>query len=283
MTGKKYNILLLETENNHKNVIKDLLVNNGFNVHISSNGNDAASVVNGLKPDIILCRTGKNKFNKESLINPYHNISLTKKIPFVIIPSGADVEFFLSALGKGLSHSINTPFSSESLISRIKGIIESNITSAGDSPLPLEFTYMGSKYSIEIRPTQLVEFILSILNDSVNYSNSLSRFIHEKKRNSDAEFEKGYFEGADQNSETEKLLEKELYDAVDNKEFILYYQPIIYLPENRLSGFEALIRWNHPSRGLVQPSDFIPLAERLPLIIPLGIWVIEEAVKQILS
>jgi EAL domain-containing protein (putative c-di-GMP-specific phosphodiesterase class I) len=50
-----------------------------------------------------------------------------------------------------------------------------------------------------------------------------------------------------------------------------------------MTGFEALIRWNHPERGLVPPFEFIPIAERLPLIIPLGFWIIEEAVKQLLS
>src|SRR5690606_26803835 len=73
--------------------------------------------------------------------------------------------------------------------------------------------------------------------------------------------------------------EQDLRQALILKQFRLDYQPLINAADQRLVGFEALIRWHHPTRGIVPPLDFIPLAEETGLIIPLGDWVIEEACR----
>jgi diguanylate cyclase (GGDEF)-like protein len=77
--------------------------------------------------------------------------------------------------------------------------------------------------------------------------------------------------------QTRRIMEQDMRKALPAGEFELYYQAVVSLASNEISGFEALIRWNHPKQGMVAPDKFIPLAEEIGFIVPLGEWVIRQA------
>jgi diguanylate cyclase (GGDEF)-like protein/PAS domain S-box-containing protein len=75
-------------------------------------------------------------------------------------------------------------------------------------------------------------------------------------------------------------LEADLRKALTEEQFIVYYQPMVSMRTGEITGVEALVRWQHPERGLVPPNDFIPLAEATGIIRPLGLWVLRESCRQ---
>jgi diguanylate cyclase (GGDEF)-like protein len=83
--------------------------------------------------------------------------------------------------------------------------------------------------------------------------------------------------------ESQAGLDIALKAALERGEFRLVYQPIMSLVTNRIIGFEALVRWQHPVRGLISPQEFIPLAEKTGFIVPLGRWIVREACMQLKS
>jgi diguanylate cyclase (GGDEF)-like protein/PAS domain S-box-containing protein len=84
----------------------------------------------------------------------------------------------------------------------------------------------------------------------------------------------------DRQAQTRRDMERDLRSAFANGEFELHYQPLVDIAANRISGFESLLRWQHPEKGMISPAEFIPVAEDIGLIIPLGEWVLRQACSE---
>ena len=90
-----------------------------------------------------------------------------------------------------------------------------------------------------------------------------------------------FSEGMDTRTFESVKLENALYKALDLEELVIYYQPQIDYITHQIVGVEALLRWNHPKKGMIAPDQFIPIAEETALIVPIGEWVLREACQTI--
>jgi EAL domain-containing protein (putative c-di-GMP-specific phosphodiesterase class I)/DNA-binding response OmpR family regulator len=281
MNDKVFNILILDSFFYNKSIIQDMLETDRFNIRVTDREEDAVAALEDFTPDIIFCRMNSGPLPQEKLLCGFKQKADEKGVPFVTVSSNADIEFFLQGLKQGICHSILLPASAEYLTSRITDIVDSeHVKIRAGAPIEIEFSYRDKDYSISLTPAQLVQLIISLLNDSKNLSLTLSDTVKKKSRLEQRMRSHDVFGRIPHEPEIDIQMERDLHRALDNKEFQLYYQPIIELEEERMAGFEALLRWNRPMKEQVQPFDFISIVERLPLIMPLGFWIIEEAVGQ---
>ncbi len=281
MNKKIYNVLILDPGSYKKNILQEILTKAGFNILVSANEADAMTALETFQPDIILCRFSGKMMKDGGSLCAFHNVAVDKKIPFVIVSTGVDVDSYIKVLEFGVTHSITPPFSMEFLVSRINEILNGEMTANDGDPVPIDFRYRGADHTLSLNPSQLAQFVISMLTNSVNHSLALNAVIQKKNLLQQRLARPELFDGIKTKSEAELHMEMELNRGLERGEFNLYYQPILSITDERIAGFEALIRWDHPEHGFVSPDDFIPIAERLPFIMPLGFWIIREAVAQV--
>jgi EAL domain-containing protein (putative c-di-GMP-specific phosphodiesterase class I) len=130
------------------------------------------------------------------------------------------------------------------------------------------------------RAEPILRLLLSVILERFRKEQNLFRY----KLPAERQAENSNAESDIKRSAIEKIkLENELRRALEHDELELYYQPIVNLQTASIAGFEALIRWHHPERGLIPPSRFVGLAEETPLIVPVGNWVLDKATQSLLE
>ena len=160
----------------------------------------------------------------------------------------------------------------------------------GDRNCVIEITqrlqqHLLSAFIVEQREI-FIAFNMGIVIDNSSYLKPEDIFRDadlaiQKAKNSSSNYYQ-VFDTTIQNNALEILeIETDLRLALKRQEFFLHYQPIICLNNNKISGFETLVRWKHPQKGLIPPGKFIPIAEQTNLILPLGMWILNQACQQI--
>lgn len=145
--------------------------------------------------------------------------------------------------------------------------------------------HLGAAFVFEDREIYLT-FTMGIVVDNGRYEKPEDIFRDadlaiQKAKTSSSNFYQ-VFDSTIQNNTLEILeLETDLRIALKRQEFYLNYQPIICFQTGKIVGFETLVRWNHPKKGFISPSKFIPVAEQTNLILPLGMWILKKACQQI--
>jgi EAL domain-containing protein (putative c-di-GMP-specific phosphodiesterase class I) len=162
----------------------------------------------------------------------------------------------------------NTPEQVADLVERIRRSVSAPVVAGGTEVVPgtsigvALFPRDGNTADKVMRAADAAMYHAKSLgkNNCQFFSNDLNRMVHQHL-----------------------LLEASLGRAIGNHEMVLDYQPKVDLRSGRMVGAEALVRWNHPERGLLGPECFIPVAEQTGLIVPLGEWVIDEACRALHS
>lgn len=227
---------------------------------------DTENFISNFHPDILLT-TIQSSFNDyQKRVLSLKEISLSLDIPFAVMVNQSNNEPYVFLLNNGITGIITSPVNSRDFLNYIKEYL----CIANSSAEPAGNFCSNSENSL--------------ISNLVIQNRMLKDNLKKNRSASDIETDKAaehYNDIHTTRINEHRVIENKLWEAYENGYFRLFYQPVISIASGKLAGFEALIRIIHPVDGLITPDVFIPVAESSAIIFPLGLWIIEEACRQI--
>ncbi len=231
------------------------------------------------------CSNAKRKGNMVALL--FVDVDRFKKINDSLGHSAGDVVL------RKVAERLKTCARHADTVARLAGdefvILMEDLTDAADVELVAQRLVQSMREPIELLGHSLVATVsvgsAIYPNDDTNVGALLGKSdaaMYEAKASGRNSYRR-YSPGSVMYNPARMLMENELRQAIEREELVLHFQPQIELGSDEILGVEALVRWRHPERGLVPPVQFIPVAEESGLIVPLGEWVIRNALRQIKS
>jgi len=214
----------------------------------------AIEVINTENPSLVV--TGD--ISEKDKIAKLRKITSEKKIPLISIIAENKIQSYIMACYNSYDGIITTPVAKKEFFKFLRTFIKKE-----------PFFQKEIKNHDKLHP-----FTESLIANLISQNRLARKLIADKKISRSIKKE-------EQNLKKERETENLLWESLENNYFRLYYQPVISLTTDRLSGFESLIRIEHPQKGLIPPDKFISVAENSAIIFPLGLCIIEEACWQI--
>ncbi len=278
MKKNSYSIALVDFSCDDTSIFK-ALVENRSQVNLLDKRDSYADMLEDLDPDLVLYRSSSYDTIEEIRV-VIRNLMKDKGLPLILVPENADITLYLSAIEEGVTHFIQTPCSDVFLIKRIEEVLSAVKRTDDREAGSIELGLNERTYVFRYNQERLSRVLFSLLENN-NHQNRILNIMMASKYGFDKMECQGIFHDEDILTDAEKVFEKKLFDAYTNGEMQLHYQPVISIADEKLVGFESLIRWEDPESGLVAPGLFIPTIEKSSLILPLGYWIVEEAALQL--
>ena len=213
---------------------------------------------------VLLCQEGKEGYDLDERIR---SLAISRNIPLALISASSGPDEIMAHIEQDFTYRISSPLESATLGPRICSIIETHKIAAKND-------HHADDISLQDHPRLVC--LAHDLSDSSRLNRRLISSHHSLAQRVVNAEKKGNLL-----SKEEEIMLIEMQEALDRNEFELFFQPIISLEQKRITGFESLIRWNHPLHGIISPDEFIPLAEKSEIIHELGDRVINEACRYI--